>query len=52
MRSDKKKRGGRLRFVLPRAIGEVEYGVECAAVSVRAVLSRLQRPPERFRAPR
>jgi 3-dehydroquinate synthase len=52
MRSDKKKRGGRLRFVLPRAIGEVEYGVECAAVSVRAVLSRLQRPPERSRARR
>jgi 3-dehydroquinate synthase len=29
MRHDKKKGGGRLRFVLPRAIGDVEYGVAC-----------------------
>jgi 3-dehydroquinate synthetase len=52
MRADKKRRGGRLRFVLPRAIGDVEYGVECADVSVRAVLRRLRRPPESFRARR
>jgi|SRR5580700_1742906 3-dehydroquinate synthase len=52
MSSDKKRRGGRLRFVLPRAIGDVEYGVESARRSVRAVLSRLQEEPERFRARR
>jgi shikimate kinase/3-dehydroquinate synthase len=48
MRSDKKKRAGRLRFVLPRSIGDVEYGVECDNRSVRAVLGRLQLPPETF----
>jgi 3-dehydroquinate synthetase len=52
MRADKKRRAGRLRFVLPRAIGDVEYGVECADASVRAVLRRLRRPPESFRARR
>jgi 3-dehydroquinate synthetase len=52
MRSDKKKSGGRLRFVLPRAIGDVEYGVECADRTVRAVLERMQHPPEKFRARR
>ena len=52
MRADKKRRGGRLRFVLPRTIGEVEYGVECADNSVRAVLRRLRQPPENFRARR
>jgi 3-dehydroquinate synthetase len=52
MRSDKKKRGGRLRFVVPRAIGDVEYGVECADRTVRAVLERMQQPPENFRARR
>lgn len=52
MRADKKRRGGRLRFVLPRAIGDVEYGVECGDASVRAVLRRLRRPPESFRARR
>lgn len=52
MSADKKRRGGRLRFVLPRAIGDVEYGVECAVSSVRAVLRRLCRPPETFRARR
>ena len=48
MRTDKKKRDGRLRFVLPRAIGDVEYGIECDARSVRAVLSRLKDAPEKF----
>jgi 3-dehydroquinate synthetase len=52
MRSDKKKSGGRLRFVLPRAIGDVEYGVECADRTVRAVLERLVHPPENLRARR
>ncbi|MBV8373072.1 MAG: 3-dehydroquinate synthase, partial [Candidatus Eremiobacteraeota bacterium] len=46
MRSDKKRRGGRLRFVLPRAIGDVEYGVRSTERNVRAVLERLVRPPE------
>lgn len=50
MHHDKKRRGGRLRFVLPRAIGDVEYGVECARTSVRAVLRRLREPPEKFKA--
>jgi 3-dehydroquinate synthetase len=52
MRNDKKKSGGRLRFVLPRAIGDVEYGVECADRTVRAVLERLADPPENVRARR
>ncbi len=52
MRSDKKRRGGRLRFVLPRAIGDVEYGVQCSQPSVRAVLDRLREEPESFRARR
>ncbi len=52
MRHDKKRRGGRLRFVLPRAIGDVEYGVEASALSARAVLRRLREPPEPLRARR
>ncbi|HEX3671053.1 MAG TPA: 3-dehydroquinate synthase family protein [Candidatus Cybelea sp.] len=52
MRGDKKRRGGRLRFVLPRAIGDVEYGVQCPERSVRAVIARLREEPERFRARR
>ena len=52
MSSDKKKRSGRLRFVLPRSIGDVEYGVESPGGSVRAVLATLQKPPEKFRARR
>lgn len=45
MLSDKKRRNGRLRFVLPRAIGDVEYGVECADRMVRSVLGRLRQVP-------
>lgn len=52
MRHDKKRRDGRLRFVLPRAIGDVEYGVGCATASIRTVLRRLNKPPESFRARR
>ena len=48
MQSDKKKRAGKLRFVLPRAIGDVEYGVEAPERLVKSVLSRLQRSPESF----
>jgi 3-dehydroquinate synthetase len=46
MQSDKKKRHGKLRFVLPRAIGDVEYGVEVPERLVRSVLSHLRRSPE------
>jgi 3-dehydroquinate synthase len=46
MQSDKKKRAGKLRFVLPRAIGDVEYGVEVPERQVRAVLAQLRRSPE------
>jgi 3-dehydroquinate synthase len=45
MESDKKRRSGRLRFVLPRAIGDVEGGVECDDRVVRGVLKRLGRTP-------
>jgi 3-dehydroquinate synthase len=52
MQTDKKKRAGTLRFVLPRAIGDVEYGVTCNDRTVRSVLARLARPPEPPRARR
>jgi 3-dehydroquinate synthetase len=45
MSSDKKRRAGRLRFVLPRAIGDVEYGIECSERQVRSVLAALRRTP-------
>jgi 3-dehydroquinate synthase len=46
MQSDKKKRRGKLRFVLPRAIGDIEYGVQCSNARVRAVLERMRVPPD------
>jgi 3-dehydroquinate synthetase len=45
MASDKKRRAGKLRFVLPRAIGDVEYGVACGDRAVRGVLARLREGP-------
>lgn len=45
MSADKKKREGRLRFVVPRAIGDVEYGVEAGSATVKAVLKRLGQLP-------
>jgi 3-dehydroquinate synthetase len=45
MQSDKKRRDGRLRFVVPRALGEVERGVECDDRTVRSVLTQLGRKP-------
>jgi 3-dehydroquinate synthetase len=45
MQADKKKREGRLRFVLPRAIGDVEYGVEASGAAVKAVLKRIAQLP-------
>jgi 3-dehydroquinate synthase len=49
MRADKKRRGGRVRFVLPRAIGEVEYGVICPDSAVRATIARLAQLPAEVR---
>jgi 3-dehydroquinate synthase len=51
MAADKKKRAGKLRFVLPREIGDVEYGVVVPERTVRAVLERITKPPggEEFR---
>lgn len=45
MAADKKKRDGRLRFVLPREIGDVEYGVTVDDRRVMAVLERITAPP-------
>ena len=45
MAADKKAQRGQLQFVLPRAIGDVEYGVAVPAASVRAVLGRLAAEP-------
>jgi len=45
MSADKKKRAGRLRFVVPRAIGDVEYGVEPTDATVKAVLKRIAQLP-------
>ncbi len=45
MQADKKKRAGRLRFVLPRAIGDVEYGIEASDAAVKAVLKRIAQLP-------
>ncbi len=45
MGHDKKARAGTLRFVVPRTLGDVEYGVPAAARSVRAVVQRLLSPP-------
>jgi len=45
MGSDKKTRGGTLRFVLPRTIGDVEFGVAVPARTVRAVLARVNASP-------
>ncbi|MEO6912566.1 MAG: 3-dehydroquinate synthase [Candidatus Baltobacteraceae bacterium] len=45
MQADKKKRSGTLRFVLPRAIGDVEYGVEVPERRIREVLVRCSHLP-------
>lgn len=46
MARDKKRRDGKLRFVLPRTIGDVEYGVHVPDRIVRATLARLRRIPD------
>ncbi|MBD5655724.1 MAG: 3-dehydroquinate synthase, partial [Candidatus Eremiobacteraeota bacterium] len=45
MSADKKTRAGTLRFVLPRTIGDVEYGVTVPTRSLRTVLGRMSVPP-------
>lgn len=45
MANDKKTRAGALRFVLPRRLGDVEYGVSVPARTVRAVLARVHAAP-------
>jgi len=45
MANDKKTRAGTLRFVVPRKIGDVEYGVTAPARTVRAVLGRIGAAP-------
>lgn len=45
MQHDKKARAGILRFVLPRALGDVERGVVAPPRAVRAVLSHIAAPP-------
>jgi 3-dehydroquinate synthase len=45
MAADKKTRDGALRFVLPRAIGDVEYGASVPGRSLRAVLRRMREAP-------
>jgi 3-dehydroquinate synthase len=48
MQADKKKRDGRLRFVLPNKIGDVEYGIEAPERAVLDVLGHLTRSPQAF----
>jgi 3-dehydroquinate synthase len=45
MTSDKKARAGKLRFVLPRAIGAVDFGVTATAAQVRSVVKQILTPP-------
>lgn len=45
MRADKKAAAGTPRFVLPRAIGDVEYGIAVPERALRATLDRLSEPP-------
>jgi 3-dehydroquinate synthase len=48
MGADKKARDGALRFVLPRAIGDVEHGVTVSGRTLRAVLRRMREAPGTF----
>jgi 3-dehydroquinate synthase len=45
MGGDKKTREGKPRFVVPRALGDVEFGVSVPPRTVRAVLGRLREAP-------
>ncbi|MBV9646191.1 MAG: 3-dehydroquinate synthase [Candidatus Eremiobacteraeota bacterium] len=44
MEHDKKRRNGRVRFVLPRALGDVEYGIDVPTRPVAAVLRAVSEP--------
>jgi 3-dehydroquinate synthase len=44
MRSDKKKQGGRLKYALPRDIGDVVIGVDVKDDVVRDVLIAMKEP--------
>jgi len=46
MSADKKRRAGTLRFVLPRAIGDVEYGVVASERTVKSVLRTISQLPD------
>jgi 3-dehydroquinate synthetase len=45
MRGDKKARDGRLRFVVPSAIGNVRFGVDASDETVERVLDAVAKPP-------
>lgn len=45
MQTDKKKRGGKLRFVVPRGIGDVAFGVGVPDRLILRVLDDVSRPP-------
>ncbi|MCS7045444.1 MAG: 3-dehydroquinate synthase [Gemmataceae bacterium] len=45
MRSDKKALAGKMRFILPRRLGEVALFDDVAAADVESVLAELQRTP-------
>jgi len=45
MSVDKKARAGALRFVLPRGLGDVEYGVTVPSRTLRSVLGRIREAP-------
>jgi 3-dehydroquinate synthetase len=45
MSIDKKSRSGTPRFVVPRAIGDVEHGVHATPRTVRSVLTKIARAP-------
>lgn len=45
MQSDKKRRDGRLRFVVPNAIGDVEFGVGAPERALRSVIARCTQMP-------
>lgn len=46
MQGDKKSREGRLQFVIPRAIGDVEYGIAVPDRIVFGVLAQLTKTPQ------
>lgn len=45
MTADKKARGGTLRFVVPRAIGDVDFGIAVPAGDARDVVAKILVPP-------